>query len=844
MPFQPQEPGLGRPRGPASSWLALLATMALLAFLGLGAAIWVGGAQLDQAAHESEEGLVHLALSDVLHTLAQNTRDYCYWDEAAEAAVITNDTGWIDRNIGPLLYDSWGTEYVLVVEPDGRTPYALVDGERVDTTAEAALGPDLFRIMAGASVADGVPVPATGIVRWGDSLIAIAAAPFQPYDDFDLLAHPDFRPVHLVVGQRIDDTLLASLKDEYGLADPRLALDGLRAGEHGTAMLSPTGATVGQIAWRPDLPGSRQVKAVAPAVALLGLLFLGFSAFAFRNIHRSMRELGASNRALNEKVEEQRRLTDELRVARDAAEAGNRAKSEFLATISHEIRTPMNGILGMTGLLLDGELASPQRRFANTIQTSAEALLEIINDILDFSKIEARGLDLEEGPFDLEALVGGVTDLFAAKLQDGPVALTHRVAPSAVGSYLGDANRLRQILVNLVGNAVKFTGQGGIVVTASVASEGGPNVALRFSVSDTGIGIPEARRPHLFTMFTQGDASTSRRYGGTGLGLAICKRIVERMGGEIGFESREGEGSTFWFVVPLPRAAFRAIPSAATAPAPAAEHGADLGARPSVQRGLRVLVAEDNAINQEVAIGLLARLGHHAEVAADGREALAMVEASTYDLVLMDVQMPRMDGVEATRAIRAMPPPRNVLPVVALTANAMHGDRESFLAAGMDDYLTKPINAALLGEMLDRWGRRSSTAQGGSAADAAGSELAPAGLEAPVVDPEVELDLRQGLGAEVYERLVASFVARLEGAPGALRAWLDRGDLDAAQRDVHGLAGEANNLGFARLGARLGDLERACGQGAAATPASLARIEEAVAEVVASRGGAPKGMAA
>jgi signal transduction histidine kinase/HPt (histidine-containing phosphotransfer) domain-containing protein len=725
MLVQPQAPGPGRTRGPASLWLAVLATLALLAFFSLGAAIWVGGAQLDRAARDSEEGLVRLALDDVLHTLAQNTRDYCYWDEAAEAAVITNDTDWIDRNIGPLLFDSWGTEYVVVVEPDGRTLYALVDGKRVDLTAEATLGPDLFRVMAEAAVADGVPVPATGIVSWGDDLIAIAAASFQPWGNFDLLAHPDFRPVYLVVGQRIDETLLTSLRDEYDLASPRLALDGLHDGEHGAAMLSPVGAIVGQIAWRPDLPGSRQVKAVAPAAGLLGLLFLGFSAFAFDNIRRSMRQLAAGNRALNEKVEEQRRLTDELLLAKEAAEAGNRAKSEFLATISHEIRTPLNGILGMTGLLLDGELADAERRFANTIHTSAEALLAIINDILDFSKIEAGRLDLEDRAFDLEALLGGVTDLFAAKLQAGQVTLTHAVAPGAAGGYLGDANRLRQVLVNLVGNAAKFTERGSILVAASGVGEDGPDAGLRFSVADTGIGIPEAHWPHLFTMFTQGDASTSRRYGGTGLGLAICKQIVEQMGGEIGFESREGEGSTFWFVVPLPRAA-----------APQA-------------------IAPDTA------------------------------------------------SVSAAEEHRAVP-----------------------------------------GGLRDGWDERSSMGQGGSAAGATRSEFTSAGVEAPVVDPEVELDLRQGLGSDVYDRLAASFVARIGGATGALQARLDWGDVGAARQDARDLAGEASNLGFARLGARLGELERACDRDVGVVRSSLARVNDAVAEVVALRGGASAGMAA
>jgi len=445
-------------------------------------------------------------------------------------------------------------------------------------------------------------------------------------------------------------------------------------------------------------------KSLGDELAKLDVAFRG----AIECERRSSQSLIELNQSLEARVSDR---TKELAQARDEALAASRAKSAFLANMSHEIRTPMNGVIGMTDLLMSTELDPEQLEFADTVRSSAGSLLTVINDVLDFSKIEAGRLELEQAEFVPKKTIEEVFHLLSISAMQKGLTLRKEISDDLAKTFVGDSVRLRQVITNLVSNAIKFTDRGHVTISAAVDSESESEAVLRFEIYDTGCGVSEEAQAKIFNVFSQADNSTTRKFGGTGLGLSICKSLVELMSGEIGIESKEHEYSRFWFtarLVPKPDQNELGIGSNS----PEAENEAPdsdylLRTTPGLFENAadtkRLLLAEDNVVNQAVATKILERMGYEVDVAVNGIEALQLLKEKEYGAVLMDCQMPEMDGYQATANIRDGRGGRSDIPVIAMTANAMQGDRERCMEAGMDDYLSKPIAMKQLAEKLDYW---------------------------------------------------------------------------------------------------------------------------------------------
>jgi len=502
------------------------------------------------------------------------------------------------------------------------------------------------------------------------------------------------------------------------------------------------------------------------------------------------------------------------REALEAAEAANRAKSDFLDNVSHEIRTPLNGVLGLTRLLLAEPLTPHQRKYVELADASARSLLDLIEDLLDLGKIESGRMELEDAPFDLHELLRELHEMYGVQARQKGLKFTVEVDPRVPQAVSGDATRLRQVLHNLLSNALKFTTRGefGMFVGRAEPSRG--EHMLRFTVFDTGIGIPFETQQRLFTRFTQADRATSRRYGGTGLGLAIVEQLCDMMGGSILLQSEPGRGASFRCELPL-----RAVPLAAL---PATAPGVRPPTRPS--HATRVLVAEDNATNQVVVLGLLAQAGYaDVCVVADGHQALEAMAAQAFDLVLMDCRMPHLDGYEAARQLRER---GYTQPIIALTANAAAGERERCLAWGMNDYLAKPVDAARLAQVLAEWT--------GHPAPVAAPPAAAHGAPQEAFERAAALE-QLGGDEELLAVALASFREHAPLLLAQARAALDAKAAADLRRHLHSLAGSASLIGAQPVQRLARELEVAAEAGALQAVASgLVALQEALEQFLAA----------
>lgn len=493
-------------------------------------------------------------------------------------------------------------------------------------------------------------------------------------------------------------------------------------------------------------------------------------------------------------ITEMRRYEEALQAAKVDAETANLAKSQFLAVMSHEIRTPMTGILGMGDLLLTSGLNEEQEKYGRTLMRSARTLLGLLDDVLDFSKIEAGQLELEVVDFSPVEVLQDVIGLFLPKASERGLVLSSRLPEGPPPILRGDPTRLRQVLFNLVGNAVKFTARGGVEVRMDVGEAVGDQIPLTLSIIDSGVGMDARQRARLFNPFTQADVSTTRRFGGTGLGLTICKRLVEMMGGTIEIDSTLGEGSTFRVRVTLTRGDASKVVSLE---GHGLGHPLDLpGPRPA---GRRILLVEDNDTNRLLIATVLERSGHNVDTAADGRQGVDAVSAATepYDLILMDMQMPEMDGPDATRAIRALSGPAAHTPIVALTADVRAEDRDRYLASGLDDLLTKPVDWTRLREVIERL---TGPGQTRPQVRPGGDEVLKraAWEEEPAFDGSVLASLAEQLGTNRLRPLITSAMANLSRHFDLLEKTMANGSAQDVRRSAHALKGMAGQFGARR----------------------------------------------